>query len=231
MKKKAEGQQRCLGQKSELQITHWTTKSLNLKGSATLKHLSYITKLICARSRRNIYHMWFDVMLLNQDRRTREKPTIHSVVIAISKVRILRINWLVSDESLSSLPALHPNTQVYNCSPGRNRKLMEDGEVEASKVSHLAPEIRINLGRVSQIQAARSAACCWTGRRNDCWCRDPTASHLLSLHCTHISFMFKDSKPSSQVSYMSSEVPLQGEQQLHTTELPFSKYELLGKSH
>lgn len=34
------------------------------------------------------------LMLLNQDRRTREKPTIHSVVIAISKVRTPRINYL-----------------------------------------------------------------------------------------------------------------------------------------
>lgn len=31
-------------------------------------------------------------------------------------------------------------------------------EVEALKVSHLDPEIGMNLGRVAQIQAARSAA-------------------------------------------------------------------------
>lgn len=35
---------------------------------------------------------------------------------------------------------------------------MEDGGIEASKASHLAPEIRMNLGRVAQIQVARSAA-------------------------------------------------------------------------
>lgn len=178
------------------------------------------------------------LMLLNQDRRTREKPTIHSVVIAISKVRTPRINWLVSDKSLSSLLALHPNTQVYICSPGRNRKPMEDG---GRGIKSFTPGSRDRNEFGQSGTDPSSQKCCTLVKREaqwHCWCHDPTAPHLLSLHCTHFFYVQELIKPSSQVSYVSSEVPLQGEQQLHTTELkwhpkelPFSKSEPFGESH
>lgn len=82
--------------------------------------------------------MRFDVNAFKSGQKNKRKTHNSFCGHCYCKVRIPRINGLVSDESLSSLSALHPNTQVHICSPGRNRKLMEDGGVEAAKVSHLA---------------------------------------------------------------------------------------------